>query len=348
MKKLVGAAILSAAVILGGANDPAFAKKIKWKMGSAFGSKVTQLGTLGVNLSKTVKAVSGGQFVLKFYEPKALAGTKEYFDAIAAGSIDAAYTTAGYYQGKEPALALFSAVPFGPSAGEYTAWIYHGGGHAIYDKIYAKHGLKGLICGVIAPEASGWFKKEINSVDDLKGLKMRFFGLGAKVMQKLGVETQLLAGGDIFPALERGTIDAAEFSMPAIDLAKGFYQAGAKHYYFPGWHQQATLFELLMNKEQWEGLSDQNKAILQTSCKANLTDGISEGEAIQGAALATLKSKGVQIHTWSPEILGTLQQTWNGIASESAAKDANFKEAWDSLQKFHAEYKIWKDLGYLN
>ena len=317
------------------------------KWGSAFGSKVTQLGTLGVNLSKTVKAVSGGEFVLKFYEPKALAGTKEYFDAIAAGSIDAAYTTAGYYQGKEPALALFSAVPFGPAAGEYMAWIYYGGGHEIYDSIYAKHGLKGLICGVIAPEASGWFKKEIKTVADLKGLKMRFFGLGAKVMQKLGVETQLLAGGDIFPALERGTIDAAEFSMPAIDLAKGFYQAGAKHYYFPGWHQQATLFELLMNKKQWEALSPQNKAILKTSCKANLTDGLSEGEAIQGAALIELKSKGVQIHSWSPEILATLQKTWNGVAAETASKDENFKKAWDSLQKFHAEYLVWKKLGYL-
>ena len=347
MKNLIGVAVLGAAVIWGATVGPAAAQEVKWKMGSAFGSKVTQLGTLGLNLSNTVKAVSGGQFDLKFYEPKALAGTKEYFDAIAAGSIDAAYTTAGYYQGKEPALALFSAVPFGPSAGEYMAWIFHGGGHDVYDKIYAAHGLKGLICGVIAPEASGWFKKEIKSVADLKGLKMRFFGLGAKVMQNLGVETQLLAGGDIFPALERGTIDAAEFSMPAIDLAKGFYQAGAKHYYFPGWHQQATLFELLMNKKKWEGLSDQNKAILQTSCKANLTDGLSEGEAIQGSALVTLKSKGVQIHTWSPEILAKLQETWNSVAAGIASKDANFKTTWDSLQAFRAEYKIWKNLGYL-
>ena len=116
---------------------------------------------------------------------------------------------------------MFAAVPFGPRAGEYLGWIYYGGGYELWDAIYEPHGLKSLPCGIIAPEASGWFRQEITSIDDLAGLKMRFFGLGAKVMEKIGVSTQLIAGGDIFPALERGSIDATEYSMPAIDLNLG-------------------------------------------------------------------------------------------------------------------------------
>jgi len=162
--------------------------------------------------------VSGGTFRIKFFEPNALIPAKGCFDAVGEGSVDACWSTTGFWYGKEPALAMFTAVPFGPAAGEYLAWFYFGGGEELMDEIYAKHGLKSVQCGIIAPEASGWFRKEINTLDDLKGLKMRFYGLGAKVMEKLGVSTQLTAGGDIFRALERGSIDATEFSMPVIDL----------------------------------------------------------------------------------------------------------------------------------
>jgi len=203
-----------------------------------------------------------------------------------------------------------------------------------------------MICGVIAPEASGWFREEITSLDQLKGKKMRFFGLGAKVMQKLGVDTQLLAGADIYPALERGTIDATEFSQPAIDLNLGFYQV-AKHYYFPGWHQQSTAFDLMIGKKKWDAMNKRQKKILEVACRANYTLGMAEGEAIQGKALKTLKEKGVMIHRWPQPILDQIHATWNEVAVDIAAKDASFKEAWDSLQEFRAEYKVWGDLGYL-
>ncbi len=346
MKKTMSTAVLGAAMALGLTVAPASAEKVKWNMASAFPSKLVQLGSLGVQLSKNIKAISGGQMQLKFFEPKALVPPLEMFDAIKGGSLDAAWSVPGYWQGKEPSLTLFSTVPFGPSAGEYLAWMYYGGGEKLMQKVYAKHGLFSLVCGVIAPEASGWFRKEIKTIDDLKGLKMRFFGLGAKVMQKMGVETQLLAGGDIYPALERGTIDATEFSMPAIDLKLGFYNI-AKHYYFPGWHQQSTLFELLMSKAKWDALDKTKKAQLKTACKANIGIGLAEGEAIQFKALKTLKEKGVQIHRWSPEILAALKKNWDEVVVELVAKDANFKEAWDSLTKFRADYKTWKDLGYL-
>lgn len=321
-------------------------KRVNWKMGSAYPSKLPQLGSLGTSLSDKIERVSGGNVRLKFFEPKALVPPLEMFDAIAAGSLDAAWSTPGYWFGKEKALALFAAVPFGPAAGEYMGWYYYGGGKALMDKIYAKHGIKSVLCGVIAPEASGWFRKEIKSVDDLKGLKMRFFGLGAKVMEKMGVSTQLLAGGDIYPALERGTIDATEFSMPAIDLNLGFYQV-AKHYYFPGWHQQSTLFDLMMNKKKWEALSKTQQAQIEISCGDNFREGLAEGESIQIAALKELKAKGVQIHRWSPEILDTLENAWGEVVGELVAEDATFKEVWESLQAFRADYAIWKDLGYL-
>jgi TRAP-type mannitol/chloroaromatic compound transport system substrate-binding protein len=138
-------------------------KRVKWKMGSAFPSKLVQLGSLGVSLQDKVERISGGNIQLKFFEPHALVPPLEMFDAISAGSLDAAWSTPGYWFGKEKALALFAAVPFGPSAGEYGAWMYYGGGKQLMDEIYAKHNIKSLTCGVIAPEASGWFRKEINT-----------------------------------------------------------------------------------------------------------------------------------------------------------------------------------------
>jgi len=319
---------------------------VRWNLASAYPGRMVQLGRLGKNLPGKLRAISGGAIRLRFFEPGALAPPLQYFDAIAAGAIDAGWTTPGYWYGKEKALVLFSSVPFGPSAGEYLAWLYYGGGETLMDEIYKKHGLKSLICGLIAPEASGWFRKEIKSVDDLKGLKMRFFGLGGRVMQKLGVATQLLAGGDIYPALERGTIDATEYSMPAIDLDLGFYQI-AKHYYFPGWHQQSTMLELLINRGKWDVLSKTNKARFRVACGDNVREGLAEGEAIQAKALTTLKAKGVKIHRWPPEILAAFETAWREVAAEDAASDATFARVWRSYSRFRAKYRIWKDLGYL-
>lgn len=347
MKLAVSALAVGAVLALGSAGDAeAQDKRVRWNMASAYGSKLTQLGTLGVRLSDQMEAVSGGSLRFKFFEPGALVPALEMFDGISAGSLDAGWSTPGYWTGKNEAFALFAAVPFGPRAGEYLGWYYHGGGKELFDELYAEYNIKSVMCGVIAPEASGWFRKEIKSVDDLKGLKMRFFGLGAKVMEKMGVSTQLLAGGDIFPALERGSIDATEFSMPAIDLDLGFYQV-AKHYYFPGWHQQSTLFDLMMNKDKYDALSDTQKAQIDAVCGDNIRAGLAEGEAIQGAALAELQEKGVTIHRWSPEVLAELEKAWNEVAAELAETNPTFKKVWDSLSTYREQYKIWGELGYL-
>ncbi len=337
---------LSVTLMASGVGDADAAKRIRWKMASWFPSNMTQLGSMGKNMVDRLERVSGGNIKIKFFEPNALIPAKECFDAVAAGSVDACWSTPGYWYGKEPALAMFAAVPFGPSAGEYLGWIFFGGGYKLWDEIYKKHGLKSIPCGVIAPEASGWFRKEIKSIEDLKGLKMRFFGLGAKVMEKVGVSTQLIAGGDIFPALERGSIDATEYSMPAIDLNLGFYQV-AKHYYFPGWHQQSTVFELLLNRKAWDALNDTQQAQIEVSCGDAFREGLAEGEAIQGKALAELRKKGVKIHRWSQSILDTLEEKWAEVAAADVARDATFKKVWESYSAFRKEYAVWKDLGYL-
>ena len=342
MKKLVAALAISAC-----ASTSAVAQdKVTLNMPSAFPGSLIQLGQAGVRLADTVTAMSGGTIEMKFFEPGALVPALEIYDAASSGAVEAGWAVPGYWGSKNSALNLFSAVPFGPSAGEYVAWMWFGGGEEMKNEIYARAGLIGHTCGIIAPEASGWFRKEINSVEDLAGLKMRFFGLGAKVMQTLGVDTQLLAGGDIYPALERGTIDATEFSMPAIDQNLGFYNI-AKHYYFPGWHQQSTIQELLINKAVWDGMSDEQRLIIETACRAQVAYQLAEGEAIQGKALKEMAANGVTIHTWSDEMLSAFQQGWDEVVVAEAAANPDFAKAWDSLQAFRAEYKTWGDLGYL-
>ena len=198
-----------------------------------------------------------------------------------------------------------------------------------------------------APETSGWFKNEINSISDLEGLNMRFFGLGAEVMQRLGVSTSLLAGGDIFPALERGAIDATEFSMPVIDARLGFYNI-AKFNYFPGWHQPATIYELMINRDRWEDLDEMSQNQIEMACLANLTTNYAEGEATNFPAMVdNVENQGVTIKQWSPEILETFEATWNEVAAELASEDAYFKEVWDDLQEYRAGYKTWGNSIYL-
>ena len=321
-------------------------KKVKWKMASAFPGSLVQIGTLGVRLQNEVSKISGGNITIKFFEPSALVPALEIFDAVSTGGVDAGWGTPGYWAGKVPALQLFSSVPFGPPANEYMSWVYFGGGKEFYEELYARHNIKGMLCGIIPPEASGWFRKEIKGPEDLKGLKMRFFGLGAKVMEKVGVSTQLLAGGDIYPALELGTIDSAEFSMPAIDLELGFYQI-AKHYYFPGWHQQSTFMELMINLEKWNALSVTQQAQIEATCGDNFRHAIAEGEGIQGPALKTLQEKGVELHTWSPEMLAIFENGWNEVVTELVESDEDFAKIWASLTDFRKNYKVWKELGYL-
>jgi TRAP-type mannitol/chloroaromatic compound transport system substrate-binding protein len=316
--------------------------RAKWKMQSTWGSSVPHLGTSGVRFSKNIERLSGGKFEMKFYEPGALVPALECFDAASKGSVDSCYTTPGYHTGKlGGGVSFFTAVPFGPGIGEFMAWKRYGGGDEIRAKKYAEHGLIAFDVLAIGPETSGWFKFEVTDLAQLRGLKMRFFGLGAKVMQKLGVSTQLLAGGDIYPALEKGVIDATEFSMPNMDIKYGFYQI-AKFNYYPGWHQQTSVSEILMNKAKFDELPDQYKAMIEIAAGDNVMHTYAETEALNPAAMNEMLEKyGVQNKRWSDADLAVFEKSWNEVLEEEAKADPWFKEIADSYLAFRKVYRTW-------
>lgn len=345
-KRLIRAALVAAIGI--GLIGPAVAsERVIWKMHSAFPSNLTILGSGALRVVDDVEKLSQGTFRIQFNEPGALLPAFDYFDAISRGSVPVAWGIASLNAGRSTALNFYGAVPFGPRAGEFLAWLRYGGGQDLHDEIYAGLGMKPIVCGMIMPEASGWFREEVKSLEDMRGMKFRIGGFPAKVLEKFGVSTQLIAGGDIYPALERGAIDGMEFSMPVIDEAMGFYQI-AKHYYFPGWHQQATLMHLEINLNAYNELSDWHKHILNSACGNNVYEAIAEGEGLQFGPIRRIEEKGVQIHRWSDDVLAELRAAWIEVIEEAASADADVKRVWDSYRTFREDYSIWRDLGYVD
>lgn len=347
MKNVLTSLAVAAAVLTAPAAHAA--DKLLLKTPIAFSTALPGLGTPIPRVADQLDLMSGGTLKMKVYEPGKLVDPFEILDAVSTGKINSGYTTAGYWAGKIPASPLFSAVPFGPEAGEYMAWLYYGNGMSLYQEMYdqAGYNVHVLPCAIIAPETSGWFAKEINTPADLEGLKMRFFGLGGKVMQKLGVATSLLPGGEIFPALEKGAIDATEFSMPAIDARLGFHKL-VKYNYFPGWHQQATVFELMINKDVWNEASEQHQAIITNACKASMADSFAEGEALQfNAMIDNVENNGVEIKQWSDEMLATFEATWDAVAEEEAANNEFFAKVLADLNDFRDGYTLWKENAFL-
>jgi TRAP-type mannitol/chloroaromatic compound transport system substrate-binding protein len=348
MRKFIFATAAAAALTLSAAT-PVLAGKVLLKTPIAFGTHLPGLGSPIVRVADELKKVSGGTIKMKVYEPGKLIAPFEILDAVSTGKVNSGYATAGYWTGKMAAAPLFSAVPFGPEAGEYMAWLYYGNGMKLYQEMYDNGGynVKVLPCAIIAPETSGWFSKPIEKPEDLQGLKMRFFGLGGKVMQKLGVSTSLLPGGEIFPALEKKAIDATEFSMPAIDKKLGFHKL-VKYNYFPGWHQQATIFELLVNGDTWKKMDETQQAAVENVCKASMAHSFAEGEAIQFAAMKeNVDKNGVKIMRWNDTMLDTFKKTWENVATEESEKDAGFKKVYDDLSTFREGYAIWKQNAFL-
>jgi len=345
MKKLLIAAT-AGAVLAFSAAAPA-QQKVRINLANAFPNNLTLIGEAPVKLSAKLKRLSADTIDLRVNEPGALVPALQAIQATGQGSVDAAWSNAGFFAGTDSAFNMFATVPFGPAIPEFLAWVYHGGGLQLSREMFGKHGVYNIPCAIIPPEASGWFRREIKSVEDLKGLKMRFFGLGARAMNKLGVATQLLAPGDIFQALQLGTIDATEFSLPTMDQKLGFYQV-AKFYYFPGWHQQATFLEFYINANKWKSLSDQHKAMIESACGDLTRDVIAEAEATQWKAMTEMRDKnGVQIRKWSPEIMAAIEKAWHEVIAEESAKNPQFKRVFESYSKFRADYAIWREHGYV-
>ncbi|HIF88432.1 MAG TPA: TRAP transporter substrate-binding protein [Candidatus Thioglobus sp.] len=349
MKSLVSMCTV-AALTFGVATTAVAEEKVLLKLPVWFGTHLTGLGSSPLFFAETVNTASGGSVKVKIYEPNKLIATKEMLESVSNGTVNAGWGTPGYNTGLlGKKAAIFSAVPFGPEAPEFMAWVYYGGGRDLWQKLYddAGYNVHSIPCSIIAPETSGWFKKPINSVEDLQGLRMRFFGLGANVMEKLGVSTSLLAAGDIMPALEKGAIDATEFSMPAIDKLLGFPKL-LKHNYYPGWHQPSTMFDIIINGDTWAGMSASQQSVVETACKATMLDGMALGEAIQfDYMIANVEESGVTNHYWSDEMLATFEEKWLEVVDELTAEDPEFGEIYGALNEFRANYKYWQEWIYL-
>lgn len=324
-------------------------KPVLLKVPVCFSTELPGLGSTIKWVADRIDEASGGSIKMKVYEPGKLVAPFEILESVSKGKVNAGYSMSAYWAGKIPAAPIFSAVPFGPEAPEYLAWIYYGNGLKYWQEMYDDNGynVKVLLCGVISPETSGWFSKEIKTPEDLKGLRMRFFGFGGEVMQKLGVSTSLLPGGEIFPALEKKALDATEYSMPAIDKRLGFYKV-AKFNYYPGWHQQASLLELLINKDTWNAMSKHQQMVLEMMCQAATADSLAYVESLQAPVIKENVSKlGVTNKYWSDEMLASFHKAWDEVVAEQSAKDPFFKKVWDDLDNFRKDYRYWASVGFL-
>ena len=319
--------------------------KVKIRMQSAYGGGLPALGETAKYFTEKVNVISSGSVNVKFYDPKKLVPTLQIFDAVKAGNIDAGYSWPGMWLGKIPALAVFGGVPFGPEATDYLAWLYHGGGLELWREVYAAQGVVPVPCGILAPEAAGWFKNEIKSTDDFKGMKIRFGGLGGEVMKRLGASVTMLGGADVLPNLERGTIDATEFSMPAIDQKLGFYKV-IQNYYFPGWHQPSAMLEFIVNKSKWDSMTELQRKNIEAACEASILWGLTKGIADQPKALSFMKDKGVNVHVYSDEMIQKFKETTDQVIKESLEKDPLFKKVFDSMDTFMASTAEWRGMAY--
>ena len=323
--------------------------KVELKVAACQPTNLPGLGDAVLFVASQVGEMTGGRVEMVVHEPGALVPPLEMLDAVSAGTVESGFGPAGFWAGKMPAAPLFSSVPFGPEAGEYVAWMYHGGGLTLEQRMYDEAGFDvvPLPCALLAAETSGWFRRPIDSAEYLKGLKMRFYGLGGQVMQDLGVAVSVIPGGEIFQALEKGVLDGTEYSMPAIDEKLGFYRA-APYNYYPGWHKQATILELLINKTVWKSLSAADQAVLRNACKEAMLDSFARTEGMQAAAIRrNVTERNVQNRTWSPEMLAVFADSWRGVAEREAARDPFFAEVWSSLQAFRDDYRVWSELAFM-
>ncbi len=326
------------------AHAEAAARAVNWKIASAYPSSMPHFGSQAKRLERELLRVSASGIEVKLYDPGALVPAHGLFDAVASGAIDAALASPVLWAKKEPALELFGAHPFGPTAEAYLSWFHFGGGRKFHEALYAKHGLHGVPCGAVVAEAAGWFRGEINTAEDFKGLRIRIDGLGGQVLARLGAEPAPLSTGDTFMALETGELDAAAFSLPSVDLRLGFHEM-ARHYYFPGWHRPVTMLDLIVNKDRWKALTPVEKAQIETVCGDNLRHGLAESAAAQFQAMKELMAKRVKIRRWPDPVLEALQRAWAEVAQENATGDPQFRQVWDSLQAFREDYRIWNELG---
>ncbi len=325
--------------------------KIEWKMVTTWPKNFPALGTGANNLAKLITEMSGGRLEVKVYGAGELVPAFEIFDAVSRGTAQMGHGASYYWKGKSEAAQFFSAVPFGLTAQEMNAWLYHGGGMELWQEVYKPFGLVPTAALNTGVQMGGWFNKEINTLDDLKGLKMRIPGLGGEVLSRLGGTPVSLPGGEIFSSLKSGAIDATEWVGPYNDLAFGLHKA-AKHYYYPGWHEPGTTLECFINQKAFDALPKDLQSIVLTASKAANLDGLSELTARNNQALHTLVTKHkVDLRKFPDEVLAQLKRVSDEVVAEVANKDPMSKKVYESFKAFRDQASAWHDVSeraYLN
>jgi len=321
-------------------------ESLRWRITSSFTSAMPVIGSTPLNLAEDLRVLSGGTIEFEYFEPGEVVPAFQITEAVRDGKIEAGVMWVGYDQGRIPASTLISAVPFGMEPMEFAAWWYHGGGMALGEDLYHEHNVHPVLCGIVGPETAGWFREPINSLEDLRGLKIRFAGLGGKILQRLGASVTMIPGGEIFQALEKGAIDASEFSLPVVDRMLGFGRV-ASYNYFPGWHQTFTTSHLLVNLDEWHALRPETRYLIDLACMAQVTYSYSEGEAVQGEVIRHFPEEGIHAMTLPDDILRKLREIAQVVLDEEAANDVHFAEILASQRAFSETYRYWKTKGYL-
>ena len=322
---------------------PAIAQEtpeINWRMTSSFPKSLDTIYGGGETLSKMVSDATDGKFRIQVFAAGEIVPGLQAADAASEGSVDCAHTVGYYYWGKDPTWALGSAVPFALSARAHNAWQYHGGGIDLYNEFLDKQNLYGLPGGNTGVQMGGWYRKEIKSVDDLKGLKVRIGGFAGVITEKLGLVPQQLAGGDIYPALEKGTIDGAEWVGPYDDLKLGFAKV-APYYYYPGWWEGGPTVHFLFNKQKHEELPEVYKSILRTACQAADADMLQKYDYKNPTALKELVAGGAELMPFPPEVMEAFYGAANEVYADLDANNENWKPIWESIKAFRNDWYLY-------
>lgn len=359
-RKFVGAAGLAGAAGLlsacspqaaggpaAGPGDSAYSKTFEWKMVTTWPRDFPGLGTGAARLAEIIGRMSNGRLKIKVYGGGELVPPLEVFAAVQQGTAEMGHGAAYYWRGHIKSALIFTGIPFGLTANELNGWFYYAGGLDLYHRAYAPHGVVPFPAGSSGTQMGGWFNKEIRSVADLNGLKMRIPGLGGDALKRAGGTPVNVPASELFTALQSGVVDAAEWVGPMNDQALGLFQA-ARYYYYPGWQEPGSALECIINAEAWAALPDDLKEIVTVACQATTTDMYAEFEALNGDALNSLVNvRGVELRAFPDDVLAELKQHTFDIMEELAAEDAVFKETWASFQAYMTTIKGWTDIGEL-
>jgi TRAP-type mannitol/chloroaromatic compound transport system substrate-binding protein len=313
---------------------------LRWRLTASWPKSLDVLyGSLEL-VSKYVSEATDGKFQITPYAGGEIVPALQVLDAVQGGTVEMGHTANYYYIGKDPTWALFCATPFGLNARQQNAWFYDGDGQKLIDEFGAKFNVKCLLAGNTGAQMGGWFNKEIKEATDFNGLKMRIGGWAGKTLSKLGCVPQQIAGGDIYPALEKGTIDATEWVGPYDDEKLGFHKV-AKFYYYPGWWEGGTANHLLINLAKWNELPKSYQAIVEAA--ASLADNVQMAryDARNPQALKRLVAAGTQLRPFSQAVMESCLKASNEVNAETSATNASYKKVWDSIAAFRSDEYLW-------